>query len=108
MEIPNPASIGFTSSDENVVSNEFRYLLLAFNLLLCRVCILGTYTTFSNFDIIPTIPESQSHVKKNGWRYEVNFVDQIAITDHIFVEIGTKDSVEENHVVNLFGLDSRR
>lgn len=102
MVIFDPLSVGFTSDDRNTIDRELRNLLLAFNLLLCRVCILGTYTSFSDLDIEPDIPESQSHVDKIGNRYEVHLSESITVRNNIFAEIGVKDSVDDKQVVNLF------
>lgn len=102
MVIFDPLSVGFTSDDRNTIDRELRNLLLAFNLLLSRICILGTYTSFSDLDIEPTILESQSHGEKIGNRYEVHLSESITVRDDIFAEIGVKDSVDDTQVINLF------
>jgi hypothetical protein len=102
VEIPDPISLGFTSSDQVTVNREFGNLLLTFNLLLNRVCVLGTYTSFPEFDITPDNPESQSHVEKKGNTYKVSLIDSIVIRDSIFVEIGTKENIEEYQIAHLF------
>jgi hypothetical protein len=102
VEIPDPISFGFTSSDQIAVNREFRNLLLTFNLLLKRVCILGTYTSFPEFDITPDNPEFQSQVEKKGNMYKVSLIDSIVIRDSIFVEIGTKENIEEHQIAHLF------
>lgn len=102
IKIPDPISFGFTSSDQVAVNREFRNLLLTFNLLLNRVCILGIYTSFPEFDITPDNPEFQSQVEKKGNMYEVSLMDSIVIKDSIFVEIGTKENIEEHQITHLF------
>lgn len=102
MVISDPQSVGFTSDDRNTVDREFRNLLLAFNLLLCRVCILAKDTSFSHLVIEPDIPESQSHVRKVGNRFEVHLSDTVVVTDNHFAEIGFEEKVDDKDVVNMF------
>lgn len=77
-------------------------MLLAFNLLLRRVCVLGSSTLFSEFEVVPNIPESLSQLEKKGSRYEVHSADSMTISDRSFVEVGIKDMIEEAPVVSLF------
>lgn len=102
MEIRDPVSVGFSSEDESMVKKEFENLLTAFNLLLHRVCVLGSDTSFSVFDIVPNIPESQSYVEKKDDRYDVKLIDSVIITDSTFVKVGTKGIVDEIQLVDLF------
>jgi hypothetical protein len=65
VRIPDALAIGFTSSEQYILTNEFANLILTSNLLLKRACITYTRSESSSYNVTQIIPEqAKSIVKK--------------------------------------------
>ena len=102
IKIPDAIAIGFTTNEQYILQNEFAKLILAFNLLLQRVCITYKKSDFSSYNIIPIVPKGKTMVKKIAQRFEVNVTEYGAVTDHIGLAVDFSEEIEEQSIIDLF------
>ena len=80
-------------------------MLLAFNLLLPRVCLNTHSAKFPSFDIRNKIPkpETKGTVVRRDQKVYVNIVeDPILISDSVHATVGHRTSIEEIKVMDIF------
>ena len=102
LKIYHPLAIGFTSGDRSKSATEFKNLVLAMNLSLCRACITDSNILFTS----PTI-----QYKAMGLKNEVGRMDDIVhaysenvivVSDEAFAWVSLSENISENYTLDLF------
>jgi hypothetical protein len=62
INITDAIAIGFTSSEQHILPKEFANLILAFNLLLNRVCMTSRRSDFSSYEVVRSASGISDHV----------------------------------------------
>jgi hypothetical protein len=105
LKIRDTQSAGFRNTEEDSVEAELNNLLLAFNLLLPRVCLNTHSEKFSPFDIRKKTPKPKvkGTVARRDQKVYVNIVEEpILISDTVHATVGHRTSIEETKVVDIF------
>lgn len=104
LRLPQAKSTGFTSYEQNIVSHELDNLILAFNLVLERVC---TTSKSSEFAMRSSITlkrlQSSSNVRRIGNKVIVDITDgNIDIREDVQVTVIHSTKVEERTILEAF------
>lgn len=100
----HPLTVGFTTSEEPIFLTEFENLLLAFNLILFRICVTSS-SQFSKYNIKHKIlnPKSKYAVIKKDNKVFVNIIeDHILVSDSVNATVPLSATLEERNVIEVF------
>ena len=100
--VNKPLELGFTTPEQVVFYREFQNLVLAFNLILSRVCITSEdfIASRGGVNIIP--PESKVSVERIGNEICVNFEENIVIREKIQTTIGISEMLVLQKIIEIF------
>lgn len=105
LKIPYAKSIGFTSSELHTVSYEFENLILAFNLVLDRVCMTSRLAEFSKQTITPEKALHSVEVTRTEQKIIVKIIEEnINIHDEVHATVIHSAKVEEKKIIDAFHL----
>jgi hypothetical protein len=100
----HPLTIGFTTSEQPIFETEFKNLLLAFNLILCRICVTSS-SQFSKYNIKRKILRLKSKydvIKKDNKVFVNRIEDHIPVSDSVNAIVPHSASLEEQNVIEVF------
>jgi hypothetical protein len=103
--IKDPQSMGFRSNGTSTFKTQFDNLLLAFNLLLPRVCVSIQSPRFSSFDKRYKVPKSTSKsvVVRTDHKVLVNVTEEhLLLTEKAHAAIFLKGSLDELALIDIF------
>jgi hypothetical protein len=102
MTIPSGHNLGFTSGEQYVLENEFRNLVLAFNLTQERICINYKGGDFQPYKVTPKVPESRTTVTKSDGGVHIETEETIAVRDESHITINIWGKIDEEKAANIF------
>lgn len=103
LRLPQAKSTGFTSYEQNIVSHEFDNLILAFNLVLERVCTTSKSSEFAMDSITFKKRLQSSNVRRIGNKVIVDITDgNIDIREDVQVTVIHSAKVEERTILEAF------
>ena len=100
--IPSGNSLGFTSSEQFTLENEFSNFMLTINLTQKRICINKKSSTFRPYEVTPIVPESKTTVTKLDGGVHSHIDETIAIRDEVSTSINIRGEIDEKKVANIF------
>jgi hypothetical protein len=107
IRIADALDIGFTSSEQHVLSKEFANLILAFNILLKRTCITYRKSEFSSINVAQIVlkftDEVRSVVRKtsDGFHALIN-EEPIRISDDVRIAVKISEKLDILPLIPLF------
>jgi hypothetical protein len=103
LRIPHAEAGGFTSDEQHIVSHEFDNLILAFNLVLERVCVTRRSSEFSEQSTIPKKVLQSANVTRTDSKVFVEIIDENIVShDSVHATVTHSAEVEERAILEAF------
>jgi hypothetical protein len=100
--IPSGSKLGFTSSEQFLIENDFSDFILALNLTQKRICINYRGGDFQNYEVTPKVPKTKTTVTKSGGGYHLHSNETVVLRDMAFTASGIWGEIDENKVADIF------
>jgi len=71
VELPSVNDLGFTTSSQMDLDNEFTNLVLAFNLVQENICVTYRKAEFPSYEVEPKLARAKTHITKENQGYYV-------------------------------------
>jgi hypothetical protein len=102
ISMPSGNTLGFTSSEQSLIRNEFSNFILALNLTQKRICINNKGGDFQSDEVTLKVPETKTSVTKSDGGFHLDSEETIVFREEYFTGVGIWGEIDENKVVNLF------
>jgi hypothetical protein len=102
ISIPSGHNLGFMTSEQFALEEDFSNLVLAFNLTLKRICVNSKRGDFPQFSVTPKVPELKTSVTKSDGGSHIHSEETVVFRDESYTGIGIWGEIEEDKVADIF------
>jgi hypothetical protein len=100
--IPSGNNLGYTTSEQSILENDFNDFVLALNLTQSRICINEKSGVFQPYEVKPKVPESKTTVTKSDGGVHLHAEEFIALRDEAYSTVNIWGEIDENKVADIF------
>jgi hypothetical protein len=100
--IPSGNNLGFTTSEQSILENDFSNFVLALNLTQRRIGINKRSGVFQPYEITPKVPEPKTTVTKSNGGYHHESEETVVFRDESYFASNIWGQIDENKVVKVF------
>jgi hypothetical protein len=102
VELPSVNDLGFTTSPQMDLDNEFTNLVLAFNLVQENICVTYRKAEFPSYEVEPKLARAKTHITKENQGYYVKSEDIVALRDESHNTVHLSLNIEEQKIIEIF------
>jgi hypothetical protein len=102
VELPSVNDLGFTTSSQMDLDNEFTNLVLAFNLVQENICVTYRKAEFPSYEVEPKLARAKTHITKENQGYYVKSEDIVALKDESHNTVHLSLNIEEQKMLEIF------
>lgn len=102
ISVPSGHNLGFATSEQFALEEDFSNLVLAFNLTLKRICMNRRRGDFPQFSVTPKVPEPKTSVTKSDGGSHIHSEETLVLRDESYTSIGIWGEIEEDKVADIF------
>jgi hypothetical protein len=102
VEVPSAMDLGFNTSLQMDLDNEFTNLVLAFNLVQKNICVTHRKAEFASYEVEPKLPRSKTRISKENEAYYVSSEDIVAFRDESHNTVHLSVHIEEQKIIEIF------